>query len=189
MNVSGDRERELGELMRAAQDGDAVAYERLLRLLTDMLRRIVRSQRRFLQAADVEDIVQDILLSLHSVRSSYDPGRAFFPWLMSIVHNRMVDAARRSARRAKNEVAIGESYETFSLDGTKDTEEKLIDADMLSHALGTLPAGQRRALQMLKIRELSLRDAAQASGLSVAALKVAVHRAMQSLRKARKDKS
>lgn len=189
MNVSGDRERELGELMRAAQDGDAVAYERLLRLLADMLRRIIRSRRRFLQTADVEDIVQDILLSLHSVRSSYDPGRPFFPWLMSIVHNRMVDAMRRSARRAENEVAAGESYETFSPDGTKDTEERLIDADTLSHALGALPAGQRRALEMLKLRELSLRDAAQTSGLSVAALKVAVHRAMQSLRKAMKDKS
>lgn len=189
MSVSGDDERELADLMRAAQDGDAVAYERLLRSLAASLRRIVRQRRRFLQPADVEDIVQDILLSLHSVRSSYDPRRPFVPWLMAIVHNRMADAARRYVRRSENEVAGGEMPETFSSDDTKDSEERLIDADTLAHALGGLPAGQRQALEMLKLHELSLRDAAQASGSSVAALKVAVHRAMRALRKALKDKS
>ena len=189
MTISGADERELGELMRAAQDGDAVSYERLLTLLAVGLRRIVRQRRRFLQPADVEDIVQDILLSLHAVRSSYDPGRPFVPWLMAIVRNRMADAARRYARRSENEVTDGELPETFSPDDAKDTEERLIDADTLAHALGGLPAGQREALEMLKIRELSLRDAARMSGLSVAALKVAVHRAMRSLRKAIKDKS
>ncbi len=189
MTVSGENERELGELMRAAQNGDAVAYERLLRLLAPALRRMVRGRRHFLQPADIEDIVQDILLSLHSVRASYDPGRPFTPWLMAIVHNRMVDAARRYARRRENEALDGEWPETFLQDDAKDSEERLIDADTLAHALGALPAGQRRALEMLKIHEMSLRDAAVASGSSVAALKVAVHRAMQSLRKVLRDKS
>jgi len=36
---------------------------------------------------------------------------------------------------------------------------------------------------MLKLREMSLKEAAAASGLSVAALKVAVHRGMKALRK------
>lgn len=183
MSASGSSERELGDLMRAAQDGDAASYERLLRLLAPLLRRTVVQRRRFLQPADVEDIVQDILLSLHSVRASYDPGRPFMPWLMAIAYNRMADAARRYVRRAENEVADGELPETFATDGTKDTEERLIDADTLAHALGTLPAGQRRALEMLKLNELSLHDAARVSGTSVSALKVAVHRAMRSLRK------
>lgn len=189
MTVSGENERELGELMRAAQNGDGIAYERLLRRLAPALRRIVRGKRHFLQPADVEDIVQEILLSLHSVRSSYDPGRPFVPWLMAIVHNRMADAARRYVRRAENDASDGELPETFLPDDAKDSEGRLIDADTLAHALGALPAGQRRAVEMLKIREMSLRDAALASGSSVAALKVAVHRAMQSLRKALRDKS
>ena len=189
MTISGEEERELGELMRAAQGGDAASYERLLKLLAVALRRIVRQRRRFLQPADVEDIVQDILLSLHSVRSSYDPGRPFVPWLTAIARNRMADAARRYARRSENEIAGDELPETFSPDDAKDTEERLIDADTLAQAFGSLPAGQRNALEMLKIREMSLLDAARMSGLSVSALKVAVHRAMKSLRKAIKDKS
>jgi RNA polymerase sigma factor (sigma-70 family) len=184
MTIFAEDERELTVLMCAAQGGDAAAYERLLRLLASALRRTVAQRRRFLQSADVEDIVQDILLSVHSVRASYDPARPFMPWLMAIVHNRMADAARRHVRRAANETAGGELTETFVADETKDTEERLAEAGELARALGALPAGQRRALEMLKIRELSLREAAEVSGSSVAALKVAVHRAMLSLRKA-----
>ncbi len=63
----------------------------------------------------------------------------------------------------------------------------MIESDDLVHALGALTAGQRNALELIKIRELSMREAAAASGSSIAALKVAVHRAMLSLRKALKD--
>jgi RNA polymerase sigma factor (sigma-70 family) len=187
MRMSGGNSRDLGELMRAAQDGDSAAYERLLRQLVPLLRRVVSRKRRFLQAADVDDIVQDILLSLHSVRASWDPARPFIPWLMAIAGNRMADAARRQMRRSMNETDAAEMPETFSADATKDTEERLVDADTLARALGVLPAGQRRAIEMMKIRELSLRDAAAISGSSISALKVAVHRAMQTLRKVAKD--
>lgn len=187
MSMSGSDERELGELMRAAQDGDQIAYERLLRLLVPVLRRAVSRKRRFLQGADIDDIVQDILLSLHSVRASFDPARPFVPWLMAIAGNRMADAARRQIRRSMNETLQAEVPETFSADETKDAEERLVDADTLSRALGALPAGQRRAIEMVKIRGLSMRDAAATSGSSISALKVAVHRAMQTLRKAVKD--
>jgi RNA polymerase sigma-70 factor (ECF subfamily) len=50
-------------------------------------------------------------------------------------------------------------------------------------AIANLPRGQRDAIEMLKLREMSLKEAASASGMSVAALKVAVHRGMKTLRK------
>jgi RNA polymerase sigma-70 factor (ECF subfamily) len=49
-------------------------------------------------------------------------------------------------------------------------------------AIEQLPVGQRDAMRMLKLEEMSLHDAAAASGTSVAALKVATHRAMKRLR-------
>ena len=39
------------------------------------------------------------------------------------------------------------------------------------------------AFEMLKLREMSLKEAAVHSGLTIAALKVAVHRGMHALRK------
>lgn len=52
--------------MRAAQDGDSRAYERLLSELLPLLRAVVANRWRSRQ--DVEDIVQDVVLSLHAVR-------------------------------------------------------------------------------------------------------------------------
>src|SRR5690349_4288206 len=96
----------LGGLMRQAQDGDAGAYVDLLRELTPRIRRIVVSQRGFAGAADVEDLVQDVLLSLHSVRATYDPSRPFMPWLLAIVRRRLADGARRYARTTRRETSL-----------------------------------------------------------------------------------
>src|SRR5215831_18965367 len=56
----------LTTLMQAAQAGDAQAYVRLLKEITPRLRQIVRRQRFFVSAEDIEDLVQDILFSLHA---------------------------------------------------------------------------------------------------------------------------
>jgi RNA polymerase sigma-70 factor (ECF subfamily) len=47
-----------------------------------------------------------------------------------------------------------------------------------------LPARQREAVELLRIQELSLKDAAEASAQSVGSLKVACHRAMKALQRA-----
>lgn len=172
----------LGALMRAAQDGDTVAYCELLRQVTPILRAAVRQRRYFLQPQDIEDLVQDILLSLHAVRATYDPGRPFLPWLMAIAHNRIADGGRRHLRRAANEIAVDEYPETFDYDATNPIGEGYGDPQALRLAIDKLPQGQRQAIEMLKLRELSLKEAAAETGLSVSALKVAVHRAINTLR-------
>lgn len=173
--------------MRSAQDGDSGAYRQLLTEITPLLRRFVRGQRRFLQPCDIEDLVQDILLSLHSVRATYDPNRPFLPWLMAIARNRLTDGARRTLRRAANEISVADYPETFSQDAANKLDDGYGDPEALKQAIGNLPRGQRRAIEMLKLREMSLKEAASASGMSVAALKVAVHRGMGALRKVLND--
>src|SRR5262249_51098428 len=175
-------------LMRAAQLGDGRAYAQLLEELVPRLRSIVGARRRFLEAADVEDLVQDVLLSLHAVRATYDPRRPFMPWLLAIVRHRLADSARHYARHEAHEVRVGELPVTFS-DGEANMEAELYrDPQELRRAIQGLPPGQRNAIEMLKLRQLSLKEAAVVSGMSVVALKVAVHRAMGNLRKAlRKD--
>jgi RNA polymerase sigma factor (sigma-70 family) len=183
MNPSNDADR-LEILMRAAQEGDSSAYLRLLNAIAPRLRSTVRKHRPFLQPPDIEDLVQDILLSVHSVRATYDPARPFMPWLLAIARNRMADGSRRQMRRAANEVSVAEFPETFSAAPTNTMETRYGDPEALRQAIGRLPSGQRQAVEMLKLREMSLKEAASASGMSVAALKVAVHRGMNSLRKA-----
>lgn len=174
---------ELAPLMSAAQRGDQRAYRRLLQDITPRLRNFVRSRRPFLQPADIEDMVQDILLSLHAVRATYDSSRPFMPWLFTIAHHRLVDGARRYARRAVHEVQVESPPVTFSDAEPNTTGEAYRGTEALERAVRALPPGQRKAVEMLKLREMSLKEAAASSGTSVAALKVSVHRAIGALRK------
>src|SRR5712691_7241393 len=124
----------LGSLMRAAQDGDGGAYLRLLAEVTPLLRRAIQRQRGFLQSSDIEDIVQDTLVSLHTVRATYDPDRPFVPWLMAIARNRVVDAARRYGRLTINEISVAEYPETFSEEPTNKIDESYGDQEALKEA-------------------------------------------------------
>jgi len=56
------------------------------------------------------------------------------------------------------------------------------DSVALHEAVRALPEQQRQAIELLKLNELSLKEAAQVSGTSIGALKVATHRAMATLR-------
>lgn len=170
----------LGTLMAAAQEGDGAAYARLLSEVAPIIRRMVR--RQWAGAVEAEDVVQDVLLSLHSVRHTYDPERPFLPWLATITRYRLADAQRRRMRRDSFETAVDVLPETFDHEQTKDPLETHEEASELKRAIAGLPAGQRQALELVKLRELSLNEASDLSGMSVAALKVAVHRGIKTLR-------
>ena len=173
----------LETLMQAAQAGDMRAYERLLREITPGLRQIVRRRRQFFTAEEVEDQVQDILLSVHAVRATFDPRRPLMPWLFTIARNRLVDNGRRYHRGKANEVQVDELPVTFSDDPTNTESEGYRDPEELTIAIRGLPHGQRKAIEMLKLRDMSLKEAAATSGTSVGALKVSVHRSVAALRK------
>lgn len=166
------------ELMARAQAGDQVAYRRLLEDIAPYLRSLVA--RHAMLAGEVEDVVQDVLLTVHAVRHAYDPGRPFGPWLLSIARRRIVDRLRRRGNRAA-EIPLGPEHETIVADRAN-LYPLLSGRRALQDAIARLPAGQRRAILLLKLRGLSLKEAALESGLSIAALKVASHRALRALR-------
>ena len=173
----------LATLMKAAQGGDTEAYVELMRELAPRLRQIVRRHRGFLGNEDIEDLVQDILLSVHAVRATYDPARPFMPWLLAITRNRLADGARRHARQGAHEVPAEDLAVTFSGESTNTHAEVYGDPEALKQAIQELPPGQRGAIEMLKLRDMSLKEAAAATGISVGALKVATFRAMDALRR------
>ncbi|WP_292299424.1 sigma-70 family RNA polymerase sigma factor [Mesorhizobium sp.] len=173
------REPDWSILMARAQDGDADAYRRLLESITPYLR--AHAARCHRNPSDVEDAVQDILLSLHTVRRTYDPARPFGPWLTAIARRRLIDRLRRQGRRRAYETEFEPAQETFAdppanLEGMTNIHE-------IAAALDSLPAGQREAVRLTKIEGLSLKEASAVSGTSVAALKIATHRAIQRLRR------
>jgi RNA polymerase sigma-70 factor (ECF subfamily) len=179
----GTHETRFGELMKAAQAGDQDAYEELLAQIAPLVRRVIRRQRAFFSTDEVEDVVQDVLLSLHAVRATYDPARPFTPWLLAITRNRLVDHARRHARVDAREVVLDDLDVTFFADATNQSKRDYGDPEELHRAIAALPAGQRQAIELLKLQGLSLKEAAYTSGTTVGALKVASHRAMAALKR------
>lgn len=171
---------EWAALMARAQDGDQTAYRRLLKEIVPYLRSVIRNYHR--NRADVEDAVQDTLLTIHSVRQTYDPARPFGPWLTAIARHRAIDRLRRLRRSRGRETLLAPEHETFSADQSN-RESDPGQERALRAALQQLPPGQRQAVTLLKLEEKSLKEAALQSGMSVASLKVATHRAMKSLRK------
>lgn len=172
-----NNERRLASLMQAAQDGDAAAFALLLRDITPLLRRVVLRKIGFLHPHNAEDTVQEILLSVHTARATYNPERPFIPWLMGIARNRVADAARSNARRSVHEVAVEHLPEICS----ESPGVPYGDGERLRQAIQQLPRAQRKAVELLKLREMTLKEAALVTGMSIGALKVAAHRAIRTL--------
>jgi RNA polymerase sigma-70 factor (ECF subfamily) len=171
------------EWMRAAQQGDRRRYRALLAAVIQPLRRAARARWPQADAAAIEDVVQETLLALHTSRHLYDPARPFLPFLFGIMRFRGADAMRRSRRASARETSIDDLPETSGALSTNSDEDKGLEAAALRAAIARLPDGQRRAIEMTKLQELSLEEASAISGMSVVAVKVATHRGVQALRK------
>lgn len=170
-----------GRLMEAAQGGDRSAYARLLAEIVPYVKAIAR--RHHATPDRQEDVVQDVLLTLHQIRHTYDPARPFLGWLAAIAHRRSVDALRRRVRTGKIEAHAPLAYETFADPRANGEIRAGEDSARLGAAIAALPAGQRQAVELLRLKELSLAEAALQSGQSVGALKVSLHRAIGALRR------
>ena len=168
------------QMMAAAQDGDRTAYDRLLHEILPFLRAVVAAHHR--SRDRIEDVVQDVLLTLHRVRHTYDPTRPIRPWLAAIARRRSIDALRRRGRTDAMEVADELAYETFADPAANREIEAAQNTAGLSGAIAGLPPSQREAVELLKLKEMSLAEASLVSGKSTTALKVNVHRAIKALR-------
>lgn len=176
------RDLRWSRLMAAAQAGDRRAYEDLLRECLPLLRQICRARLR--DATEAEDAVQDTLLTIHRARASYDASRPFRPWLVAIAERRALDRIRARGRRSGREAALDLAAELPAPEASADAA---LDANhaaaQLREAVQDLPQSQRTALGLTKLQDLTLQEASARSGMSIGAIKVATHRAVQTLRR------
>ena len=180
LKSSSETEREWSSDMAAAQAGDGTAYAKLLRAVVPFLRMVIR--RQHVPADQVDDIVQDALLSIHRVRHTYDPSRPLMPWLAAIAQRRALDGRRRRVRVETFEVAAPELLETFPDLSANNQVEVNDEHNWLRRSVKNLTPKQRVAVELVKLRGLSVAEAASTSGQSPGAIKVNVHRALQVLR-------
>jgi RNA polymerase sigma factor (sigma-70 family) len=168
--------------MTAAQAGDGVAYQALLRDCIPIIKSVAR--RRGVAADRIEDVVQDVLLTIHRARQTYDPSRSFTAWLSVIAERRAIDLLRRTLRQGAREVHAPLAFENHP-DETVDPSQGLDRTDAtgtVARALASLPARQREAVQYLVLEDQSLADTAALTKRTKGSLKVNLHRALKALR-------
>jgi RNA polymerase sigma-70 factor (ECF subfamily) len=95
---------------------------------------------------------------------------------------------RRDTRRKAREVELSTDHETFA-EPSANLDIETLDESALAQAIERLPPDQRQTIRMLKLNEMSLKEAAMASGRSIPTLKVATHRAIKNLRRILKQQS
>jgi len=165
-------------LMQQAQGGDAAAYRRLLGEMTPVLKSFLRT--RFFNASHIDDIVQEILLAVHTARHTYRPEQPFRHWMFGIARHKMIDYMRKQGRQSANEISDDE-FVTFMADGANNPEEALSAKD-LQQALKALPDKQRQVLLMTKVQGHSMAETGKKLGMSETAVKVTAHRAYKKLK-------
>jgi RNA polymerase sigma-70 factor (ECF subfamily) len=172
-------EGDWGALLAAAQAGEADAYRRFLTAALPFVRAVARRRCRSDDQAD--DVVQDTLLTIHRVRHTYEPGRPVKPWLTAITVRRAIDAARRRGRVGAREVFDPHAYETFA-DPRANREVDTDAPRVVAGLTAGLSRGQKEAIDLVKVQEMSLAEASAVSRQTVASLKVNIHRAMKKMR-------
>jgi RNA polymerase sigma-70 factor (ECF subfamily) len=167
-------------LLRAANRGDAGAYRCLLRDLAPLLRGMARRgfSRCGLGAEDVEDVVQETLLALHLKRHTWDESKPLLPWVRAIVHNKLVDNLRRRGRRVH--VPVDDISETLADESQPDAMNG-VDAERI---LARLKGRERAIVLAISVEGASARQVADRLGMTEGSVRVALHRALQSLARA-----
>ncbi len=165
--------------MVAAQDGDSAAYEKLLWELLPHVRRFVG--RRIFDASALEDVVQNVFLSMHRARHTYRPERPFSPWLYAIARNAAIDHVRARGRRAQREISLDAEGIAEPEAPAASAGEQALSSE-LEQALAALPRAKREAVLLIHVEWLSVIEAAHRAGVSRSALKVRAHRGYRSLR-------
>jgi RNA polymerase sigma-70 factor (ECF subfamily) len=171
------RELRLKSLFTQAIAGDAVAYRTLLEELMLILDAYYRRVLHGRNANQVSDLTQETLFAIHQKRSAFDLQERFSPWLFAIARYKLIDFIRKNRRE-------------FLSDDFQKLESQLIDEgsaddfsihEDLHYFMSDLSRDHQEVLRLVKLEGHSLAEVSSQLGVSEAALKVRVFRAMKAL--------
>lgn len=167
-----DNETVFKPLAIAAQAGDTVAYRELLEGASSFLKNYLK--RRIFEKNDIEEVIQEILLGVHRSLHTYDAGKPFMGWFMSIVEYKITDYIRSQQKR-KSAVSLDVISGAFAA----------ADSDLLmdiEKAIDRLSQKEKTVLTELKLKGYSVHEVAKTLKLSEANVKVIAHRAYVNLK-------
>ncbi|MCE2926201.1 MAG: sigma-70 family RNA polymerase sigma factor [Rickettsiales bacterium] len=175
MVASENKYAEISALMLAGLDGDQAAYGKFLSTIAPMLRRMVS---RKLSQPDVEDVVQEILISIHKARHTYDGKRPIMPWLYSIATFRITDHLRKHYSQMRHQSVDIADFENILSDVT----EEASNHESIEELLENVPEKHKRILTLMHVEGYTAKEVGKKMGMNESAVKVAAHRAIKKIR-------
>lgn len=166
-------EAQLKTWMIGGLDGDRACQARLLRALVPILEMFYRRRMREGQG-DIDDLVQETLIAVHTRRASFDRDRVFSGWLFAIARYKMIDHFRRQGRTC----TIEGLEDILMVEGFEDSSGAQIDIDRL---LSELPPKQAAAIRATRLDGLSTAEAAARGKIGESDVKISVHRGLKAL--------
>lgn len=164
--------------------GDRKAFAGMVVALQDKVYRICLGFARNEQ--DAEDLAQEVFLevfrSLHQFRGNASLGT----WVYRIAVNKSLKFLKGKQR---NPVTVNEMFQSaagsmlLAVPAVEEEIEKREQEKRLYTAIHGLPESQRIAFILIKVDELSYREAAQIMGASESAVESLLHRARKRLQK------
>jgi RNA polymerase sigma-70 factor (ECF subfamily) len=180
-----ERDNEWAALMQAARAGDGTAYDRCLREIAQALRPLVRRglQRAGGNPAELEDVVQEILIAVHLKRHTWDEARPIAPWIAGIARYKIIDALRRRGYRTDLPI------DDFAGVLPAESEKEAVSEHDVTRSLEALPEGQRKIVRAIAVDGASIADTAGKFGMSEGAVRVALHRGLGALARRHREDS
>jgi RNA polymerase sigma-70 factor (ECF subfamily) len=158
----------------------AIVYDALAPRLYGYLVRQTHDRAR------AEDLLQQTMLHIHRARDRFIPGAEVTPWAFAIARRLLVDGMRRG----KREVLCADGDADPGASAGPPADDLIVARELaarIEQALATLPQSQRTAFELIKQEGLTVAEAAQVLGTTVAAVKLRAHRAYAALRVALGD--
>ena len=168
----------LAGLVAKAGRGDRVAASALVTAVSPKLWRI--AWRLLRDAAEAEDVTQEVLIRMWTMAPKWQPGRARFEtWLHQVATNLCVDRLRKAGRLV-DEAEAPEPLDPGPMPDARLNGEAL--KARVDGALAALPDRQRAAIVLTHFEELAAKDVGQVLGISVEAVESLLSRGRRALR-------
>jgi RNA polymerase sigma-70 factor, ECF subfamily len=167
----------LAALMKLALNGDKLAYAELLQETSRFLRPFLAKRLSFTN--EVDDLLQEILISIHKARHTYDGNRAYRPWVYAIARFRLQDHLRAHYADQLRHASDLSEMEEYLQDNVT---ESPFSYESISEEVEKLPERQAAILRLMHQEGYTAKEVAEKIGMNVSAVKVAAHRAYKVLR-------
>lgn len=167
-------------LVERCRQGDLAAFEAIYRTHAGRLYNV--AYRILGNAADAEDLLQEVFLTAHKKLDSFRGDSALGTWLYRLASNLCLDHLRSRAVRTGQVTGTLDDEPGLADTSSRRLADRTVDRMDLERAVAELPEGCRTAFILHDVEGLEHREVADMLGIAEGTSKSQVHKARLRLR-------